>query len=105
MNYDEFYKEIKGIAEGLMRIYELKYEIMKPEVMDIINNRSKNKKRIEACLDETLDIPTDKGFELHSLLCSYYYLIDRKSALFYMNSYNEFWNDEEDDLGWKHIKK
>ena len=104
MGENELFDEIKELAAGLIKIYEIKYEMVKPQVITIIKNRITNKNIIEHTLDQTLDIPTDKGYELHSLLCRYFSMIDKESAEFYMNEYNNFWN-EEDEEKWKDIKK
>lgn len=104
MGENELFDEIKELASGLVKIYEIKYEMVKPQVINIIKNRITNKDIIEHTLDQTLDIPTDKGYELHSLLCRYFSMIDKESAEFYMNEYNNFWN-EEDEEKWKDIKK
>ena len=104
MGENELFDEIKELAAGLVKIYEIKYEMVKPQVINIIKNRITNKDIIEHTLDQTLDIPTDKGYELHSLLCRYFSMIDKESAEFYMNEYNNFWN-EEDEEKWKDIKK
>ena len=104
MGENELFDEIKELAAGLIKIYEIKYEMVKPQVITIIKNRITNKDIIEHILDQTLDIPTDKGYELHSLLCRYFSMIDKESAEFYMNEYNNFWN-EEDEEKWKDIKK
>ena len=104
MSENELSNEIKELAAGLVKIYEIKYEMVKPQVINIIKNRITNKDIIEHTLDQTLDIPTDKGYELHSLLCRYFSMIDKESAEFYMNEYNNFWN-EEDEEKWKDIKK
>ena len=104
MSENELSDEIKELASGLVKIYEIKYEMVKPQVITIIKNRITNKDIIEHTLDQTLDIPTDKGYELHSLLCRYFSMIDKESAEFYMNEYNNFWN-EEDEEKWKDIKK
>ena len=104
MSENELSNEIKELAAGLVKIYEIKYEMVKPQVINIIKNRITNKGIIEHTLDQTLDIPTDKGYELHSLLCRYFSMIDKESAEFYMNEYNNFWN-EEDEEKWKDIKK
>ena len=104
MGENELFDEIKELASGLIKIYEIKYEMVKPQVITIIKNRITNKDIIEHTLDQTLDIPTDKGYELHSLLCRYFSMIDKESAEFYMNEYNNFWN-EEDEEKWKDIKK
>ena len=104
MSENELSDEIKELASGLVKIYEIKYEMVKPQVITIIKNRITNKDIIEHTLDQTLDIPPDKGYELHSLLCRYFSMIDKESAEFYMNEYNNFWN-EEDEEKWKDIKK
>lgn len=100
-----FYDEIKEIATQLNELYELKYDMVKPKVIEIIKKRIVDINIIEKCLDETLNIPTDKGYELHSLLCRYYSTINPKNATFYINEYYELWDNEIGDTEWKDIKK
>ncbi len=102
----DIFSDIKHITKELTKLYDIKYEIIKPEIIRIISNRIKDPKIIEWCLDQTLNMPTDKGFELHSLLCGYYSMINKKSAEWYLNEYSNFWDaKEEKEVKWKSIKK
>ena len=102
------YDGFENIAKQIIELYEIKYNIIKPVAMNIISNKIVDAFIIEHILDETLDIPTNKGYELHISLCKYYSNIDKESAQFYIDEYHHLWDDdydEEEDLGWSYIKK
>ena len=96
------FENIYNTAKKLSKLYEIQYEYAKTMVIYIIKNRITIPSVIESCLDETLNIPTDKGYELHSILCGYYSVINREIAEFYMNEYHQLWGEDEE---WKDIKK
>lgn len=93
--------EILELAKELNELYEISYKHLRVEVNNIIKNRITDKHIIEKCLDELLNIPTDKCYELLKLLCEYYSLIDKDSAKFYLETFDEMYGDDD----WKDIKK
>ena len=90
--------DILNIAKELSEIYEISYNIIKLEVLFIIENNITDIKIIENCLDRLLDIPTDKGFMLLNKLCDYYSNIDKEGAKFYLDSYREMYGEEDKKL-------
>lgn len=89
-------EEIIKLAKELNNLYELAYEQIKPNIEDIIKNKINNKKIIEHYLDELLNIPTDKAYDLLKKICNYYISINKETALFYLNEYHEIWLAEEE---------
>ncbi|MBU1194421.1 MAG: hypothetical protein KKE62_13725 [Proteobacteria bacterium] len=52
--------------------------------------------RIERVLDTLLDVAFDERvLALYKKLCRYLYSIDESTAVFYVNSYREIWEEEE----------
>ena len=93
--------EIYQMAAELIKLWDSYYDYIKIEVEDIINNNIVDPKRIEYCLDNISNIPTEKCYKLMKKLCNYYAKIDKESAKFYLNDYIEFYGFEEK----KKIKK
>ena len=88
-------QDIIELAKQIHELYKIMYEMIKPEVMYIINKKVKNINIIENTLDRLLDIPTDEGYELFLKLCNYYATIDKEGAKFYLESYEEIYGEEE----------
>ena len=88
-------KDIIELAKQLNDLYKIMYEMIKPEVLYIINKKVRNVVIIEDTLDRLFDIPTDEAYELFKQLCDYYMLIDAEAAKFYLESYDELYGDEE----------
>ena len=88
---DDIYK----LAKRLTELYEISYKLIKREVIDIIKNKVVDKNRIEKCLDQLLNIPTDKCYKLLVMLCNYYSFIDKEGAESYLNDWNMLYGDDE----------
>lgn len=88
-------QDIIDLAKQIHELHKIMYEMIKPEVMYIINKKVKNINIIENTLDRLLDIPTDEGYELFLKLCNYYATIDKEGAKFYLESYEEIYGEEE----------
>ena len=56
--------EIKSMIQNLIELYDISYNQIKPKVAYIINNEIKDIDFICHILDELLDIPTDKCYNL-----------------------------------------
>ena len=87
---------VYDLATCLMNVYESKYELLLPLVLDIVNHKYKNVNIIEHLLDELLDLPTDKGEELFFFLCDYSSTISEESAKFYAREYRNMYKDDLD---------
>jgi len=65
------------------------------EIENIIHNKISNKQRIEQSLDSLLEVAFDERvLKLYKKLCRHYYFIDPHTAIFYVNSYREIWDEE-----------
>lgn len=87
----ELSPEIYDFAKYLANLYELTYDEIRPEVIYIISKNVKNVRYIESVLDKLLDIPTDKSYELYSMLCNYYGEFNMGAAKFYLDSWDEMY--------------
>ena len=86
--------EIYDLAKNFNDMYEQIYLELRDDVTYIIKKRIRNTEFIESTLDNILDIPTDKAYDLLLELCNYYMTIDKKTALFYLDSYGEIYGEE-----------
>ena len=88
-------QDIIELAKQINDLYKIMYEMIKPEVLYIINKKVKNVVIIEDTLDRLIEIPTDAAYELLIKLCEYYATIDKEGAKFYLESYEEIYGEEE----------
>ena len=80
----------KQLADQAVQSYGL-------EVDSLLQEQSRDTRRIERLLDGMLDFCFDSAMlPLYKKLCRYYFKIDPEATVFYINSYREMW-DEEDD--------
>ena len=91
-------KEIFDLAKKLNELYEISYKQLLPDVKYIIEKNVKNTRFIECTLDNLLNIPTDKSYELFVLLCNYYESINADAAKFYLDSWNEIYGNENNKV-------
>ena len=80
---------IYDLAKELDNIYEALYIDLNDDVSYIIKKNIRNTKFIQSTLDNLLDIPTDKAYDLFITLCDYYMTIDKEAAMFYIDTYDE----------------
>ena len=91
-------KEIFDLAAKLKELYEISYKQLLPDVKYILEKNVRNIRFIECTLDNLLNIPTDKSYELFVLLCNYYKTIDADAAKFYLDSWDELYGDEDNKV-------
>ncbi len=89
--------ELMDLASGLVEVYEMAYQLVKPKVDYIIKNNIRDIKIIDKIFDELLNVPTDKGYELFVELCSYVSQFNRKIVEEYVAIYKDLYGDEEID--------
>ena len=89
-------ERLKELAQQLVYLYELKYNLIKPLVDYIINNQITDTNYVEHVLDDFLDIPTDKGYDLLKRLCNYWQQINLESARFYLEEYEKLYIKKKD---------
>ena len=83
------FANIRKLAQEMVYLYDLKYEIAKPKVYEIINKKITDTNYVERVLDRFLDIPTDKGYELLKILYNYWININKESADFYLKEFEK----------------
>ena len=92
------YKDLLGGIRDASKMFDSVYPQLEQELNDIIANKITNEDRIGHLFDNILNMCFMKdGSELYKRLCQYYYTIDKDSTLSYIESYNDFF-DEEDAL-------
>ena len=84
---------IISLCNELNNLFEYQYNLLKPQVLEIINNKVKDIDIIEKYLDMLLNIQTDKGCNLFLRLCNYYYSINKENAQIYIDTYNEIYEE------------
>lgn len=87
---------VEKLFVKLNELYDEVYKMNLILVNDIINNKSKNTRSIEAILDTLLSCYDKRCTELFIILCNYYKTIDYKTASIYMSYISKI---NEDDIG------
>ena len=99
MKKEEQYELPEGIldmARGLVELWNISYEYLKIDVANIINKKITDPVIIEHCLDNFLNVPTDKSYKLLQKLCEYYKKIDEDGAEFYLEEYRITYGIEDE---------
>jgi hypothetical protein len=79
---------LKNLARQAKSLYSV-------EVDAIINDKIRDSRHIERCLDGILDFCfDDEMLLLYKKLCRYYFYIDQETTVFYVNSYREMWDEK-----------
>ena len=87
--------ELALAQQQLVRQAEQQYSF---EVDSILRDRCCEPRRIECLLDGMLDFCfDDEMLRLYKKLCRYYFRINQKATVLYVNAYREMW-DEEDNI-------
>jgi hypothetical protein len=93
--------ELAGGAQKLAHEAALQYSA---EVENILKAQSRDSRRIERCLDGMLDFCFDDGMlVLYKKLCCYYFDIDPKATVLYVQVYRDMWDEQKTgkgDGGW-----
>lgn len=89
---------LQTVAELVKLINQLSsdaYLIYEPQVNEIILSKCKDINHIERTLDYMLEFcSNEEMLLLYKKLCRYLYFIDPESAIFYVHSYRERWEEE-----------
>ena len=86
--------ELAAKQQQLARQAEQQYSF---EVETILRDQCREPGRIECLLDGMLDFCfDDKMLRLYKKLCRYYFKMDPKATVSYVNAYREMWDEEED---------
>lgn len=99
-DYKEFLEGIKGFAQQIQALQKQALNEYKPIVENIIENRNSNVKQIEGVLDRLIEVAADgEGLELYRRLGRHLYSLNQQSALFYVQSWKEMWDEEGERFG------
>jgi conjugal transfer/entry exclusion protein len=99
-DYKEFFEGVIGIAQQIHEMQKQALNEYKPIVENIIKSRNSNVNHIEHVLDRLVDIAADgEGLELYRRLCRHLYSLNQQSALFYVQSWKEMWDEEGERFG------
>ena len=86
--------ELAAAQQQLARQAEQQYSF---EVDSILRDQCCDPGRIERLLDGMLDFCfNDEMLRLYKKLCRYYFKMDPKATVSYVNAYREMWDEEED---------
>ena len=97
MDEQDFFKGLKKLAEETQYLAKTANTQFGFEVSDIIHNKIVDPKQIENLLDRILDFCFDEDVLLQfKRLCRYYYYIDPRATVEYIQIYREHWDNEED---------
>lgn len=92
------YKDLLSGIRETCKMFDSVYPQLEQELNDIITNKITDEDKIGHLFDNILNMCFMKdGSKLYKMLCQYYYTIDKESTLSYIESYNDFF-DEEDAL-------
>ena len=94
--------KLAGETRKLARIAAQQYST---EVETILNAQSRDARRIERCLDGMLDFCFDHDMlVLYKKLCRYYFDIEPKASVSYVQAYKEMWEGESKKVKLKRQK-
>ena len=87
--------KMKDLFTNIFELQMQKIQLMDVEIKDIIANKATDIKRIEMALDNLLDLlEYEDALQLFRKLCKYYYVINPKSTVHYINFYKEQYDPE-----------
>ncbi|MDD3860668.1 MAG: hypothetical protein PHW83_10745 [Bacteroidales bacterium] len=99
-------EKLKKLAEMQNQLAIQAYSAYLPLVDDIIKSKQTDLMQIERTLDGLLDFCFDpKMLMLYRRLCRYLYDIDKESTAYYVNAYQEMWDEEGKLFGNKNEKE
>ena len=88
-------KDLMNMAQELIVLWDMAYKRIKPEVEDIIKNHICDSERIDRCLEQILNIPTEKCYQLYIELCTYYATFNEQNAKEYLQIYDELYGEDD----------
>ncbi len=91
----EFLENIKPLVEQIALIHHQACYEYKPQVEHLINTNVKDDSIIQRLLDYLLDHAcNDEVLILYKKLCRYYFDINPRATVNYVNYYREMWGNE-----------
>jgi len=95
--HDAPYGELTCLAAQLYELQSQAVRECEPIVGRMIRSGSRDIRKIEATLDNLLDVAcVPDGLKLFRALCRYYYSIDPASTAYYVQSYRELWGEDSE---------
>lgn len=95
-NAKEFLENIKPLIEQIALIHHKAYYEYKLRVENLIDSKITDDNTIQKTLDYLLDHAcNDEVLILYKKLCRYYWNINPKATVDYVNYYKEMWDNEE----------
>ena len=92
---DSSFSSICQLVEETQRLARQAESLYTPEVGALIAEGSLDAKRIEHLLDGLLDFAFNpEVLLLYKKLCRYYYFIDPRATVSYVNAYREMWDED-----------
>ena len=93
MNIEPF----RELIEQRNRLAKVAVRNCAAEALAIVQSGDRDAHRIETCLDQMLDFCFDDVMlRCFKKLCRYYFQIDPNAVAFYVHSYRELWDDEQE---------
>jgi len=94
-NLNTLIENIKPLVEAVQQNAEMAVSIYNQKVNEIINSKCTNQNEIELTLDYMLGFCfSDEMLIIYKRLCRYYYTINPKATVDYINYYREMWDSE-----------
>ena len=88
-------EELCSMFDGLSKLHDQMYYICKNEFENILHNNIKDENTIEHLLDNLLGAcNTEKALILYKKICRYYYRINPRASVDYVQFYREMWEEE-----------
>lgn len=98
MTEDQTFQAIREIASKLQDLQQKAVQQYRPIVNDILYTKSRDIHTIEHTLDGMLDFcGHEQMLLLYKKLCRHYWEIDPEATAFYINSYRELWDSDEEE--------
>lgn len=88
--------DLVNMARGLMELYDIAYEQVKPKVQYLIVHHVQDMNVIDHIFDEVLNIPTEKAYQLYLQLCNYVATFNPKEAKEYIDLYYDLYGLDEE---------
>jgi hypothetical protein len=96
LQMDDLVESIGELAKERNQLAHQAEQQYKPEVEHVLRTQCRDTNRIERLLDGILDFCFDPAMlQLYKKLCRYYFTIDPKAAVSYVNAYREMWDERE----------
>jgi len=95
-NLDNLIKSFEQVNQLQQEAVKNTLLVCEPEINDILRLNLKGAKRIECILDMLLDVAFNaQVLKLFKQLCRHYYFIDPQATVFYIQSYREMWDMDD----------